>query len=116
MSKKGLFAIDPRAIDRYPYESVEALAKEICDWVKTKKHPATIQTTYSWWAKAVISPFVGGATNWSCGFPEDFEIDEIFDAIRAEGLFVSYVIGYVDWIIVDLEEHDDYPPIMCDLP
>lgn len=116
MSKKGLFCIDPKALERHPYESEKELAKEICEWVRQKRHPATIQTTYSWWAEAVISPYVGEVTNWSIGFPEDFEIDDIFDAIREEGLFVSYVTGYVDWVVVDREEYDHYEPVNCDLP
>ena len=42
MSKKGIYAIDPRTLERVDYADAEALAKEICDWVKKSGTPATL--------------------------------------------------------------------------
>lgn len=116
MSKKGIYAVDPGLLEREYYESVEALAGEICDYVTESGKPATLQTTYSWWANAVVSPYVGGASNWSIGFQEDLDIDKLIKAIKAEGLFVSCFAGYVDWMIIDTTEHEDYSPLNCILP
>ena len=116
MSKKGIFYVSPKDVPMEKYSSVKDLAKEICDWVKESGVPATIQSFNCWWSKAVVSPFIGGASNWSIGYDKSFDISILIQEIQENGLFVSAVTDYPNWLRVDTEEYEYVSPTDCILP
>lgn len=116
MSNDGIFAVNRNSIMQVSYANAEQLAKEICDLVKVSQHAATISTGFKWWAKAVVSPYVGPATNWSIGYPEYIEASELVAAIEAQGLYVSYFDGYTDFAVVDTHEYEEYSCLNCHFP
>ena len=116
MSKKGIFAISPDKMERRDYADAMSLATEICDSVRKSGVAATIRTDLKWWANATTSPWVGPVNNWSIGYPEKIGTDDLFGAIEAKGLFVSFYDGYPEFAIVDKVEHDHFPGVNCFLP
>lgn len=116
MSKNGIFGMNPADVPMEKYPSEKMLAKEICDWVKESGVPATIQSANCWWSRAVVSPFIGGASNWSIGYDKSFEISILIQEILENGLSVSAVTGYPDWLRVDTEEYEYVSPTDCILP
>ena len=71
------------------YKDAKDLATEICCWVKKNEKAATLAFDRKWWAKAVISPYVGHYTNWSIGFPQTFPFEMIVKEIEKNGCYFN---------------------------
>ena len=114
--RRGIYAVDPEELERVEYGSEEQLATEIYNWVMEPGHHATIHTEFGWWSKAVVSPYVGDASNWSIGISEKISLGELFYLLEEKGLSISIFVGFPNWVVVDSVETGNYPPITCILP
>ena len=85
----GLYVMKSYDLKRKYYVSSDSLADEIYNFLASKGRVVTLATDYNWWAKQLVTPYVGYVANVSVGYKGPFSKKELLVSLENKGLSVT---------------------------